>query len=114
MCFSFFLVGKRYEEGNKRKYNPGTGPVVGNVCEECGRQFHIGGPIWIDPIHDMNFVKGLLQSVEKERDCYGTYPRIKSRLVMFLVVIAPPVIVRSSSCNKRPLPVNSLKYVSIT
>ena len=70
-------VGKRIEEGNKKKYNPGTGPVVGESCKECGQRFQIGGPIWSEPMHDRKFVESLLERLSKENELYGTAQRMK-------------------------------------
>jgi hypothetical protein len=33
----------------------------------------MGGPIWADPIHDVDFVKGLLQSLDKDKSRCAAY-----------------------------------------
>eukprot|EP00794_Sanderia_malayensis_P005618 gene5617-6309_t len=78
-CDSFHLqpLGKNIEDGNKRKYNPSTGPVVGQECQECGQKFVIGGPIWSEPIHSKDFVHSLLDQVKSDADLYKTSQRIK-------------------------------------
>eukprot|EP00795_Rhopilema_esculentum_P012237 gene12237-2871_t len=83
-CDSFHLqpVGKRIEEGNKKKYNPGTGPVVGESCKECGQRFQIGGPIWSEPMHDKQFVESLLERLSNENELYGTSQRMKGTLTV--------------------------------
>ncbi|XP_065071496.1 tRNA (guanine(26)-N(2))-dimethyltransferase-like [Rhopilema esculentum] len=83
-CDSFHLqpVGKRIEEGNKKKYNPGTGPVVGESCKECGQRFQIGGPIWSEPMHDKKFVESLLKRLSEENELYGTSQRMKGTLTV--------------------------------
>ena len=37
----------------------------------------MGGPIWSDPIHDVKFVEKLAQEIEKDKDKYHTYQRMK-------------------------------------
>lgn len=64
------------EDGNRRRYNPSTGPIVGTSCEECGQKFQVGGPIWSDPIHDKSFVTGVLERLSQEKDLYGTSSRL--------------------------------------
>lgn len=70
------LVGKRIEVGNSKKYPPGVGPPVGETCEHCGRKFHVGGPIWSEPIHDLQFVNKVLEKVKMNRESYKTSERI--------------------------------------
>lgn len=38
-------------------------PVVGQSCDSCGGRFVIGGPIWIDAIHDREFCASLLEEL---------------------------------------------------
>uniref|UniRef100_A0A1A9ZX99 tRNA (guanine(26)-N(2))-dimethyltransferase n=1 Tax=Glossina pallidipes TaxID=7398 RepID=A0A1A9ZX99_GLOPL len=42
-----------------------TGPPVNTNCEHCGRKYHLGGPIWSDPIHDNAFVQRLIEITNK-------------------------------------------------
>ena len=70
------IVGRKIEEGQKRKYNPSTGPIVGSSCIECGQKFQIGGPIWSEPIHDKEFVHSMLNRLSGEKDIYGTTQRL--------------------------------------
>lgn len=35
-------------------------------CEHCNHRYHIGGPIWSDPMHDHNFVQQLLVTIQQE------------------------------------------------
>ena len=52
------------------------GPIVGKECEECGFKFKIGGPIWSKPMHDAEFIGGLLSDIKSEKLCYVTVDRI--------------------------------------
>ena len=72
-------VGKKTEEGNKRKYNAANGPIVGETCQECGHRFQIGGPIWSEPMHDKTFVEGLLKRLKEESKSFGTSQRLTGR-----------------------------------
>ena len=53
-----------HENGKNLKYTLPGGPPVGQKCEHCESGFHMGGPIWLDPIHDQLFVAQLLQSIQ--------------------------------------------------
>lgn len=76
LSLSFSLVGKRIEQGNSKKYPPGTGPPVGETCPECGRKFHLGGPIWSEPIHNQEFVQKVLEKVKQNSEQYKTSERM--------------------------------------
>ncbi|KAJ3614412.1 hypothetical protein NHX12_017986 [Muraenolepis orangiensis] len=58
-CGSFYLqrMGKKTPNGHHMKYSPATGPPVGPVCENCGQRHQLGGPIWAEPLHDVDFVR---------------------------------------------------------
>ena len=43
---------------------PGVGPAVPQQCPETGANFLMGGPFWADPIHNMDWVHGILESVK--------------------------------------------------
>jgi tRNA (guanine26-N2/guanine27-N2)-dimethyltransferase len=75
--FHFQAVGQRFEEGNKKKYTPGVGPAAPPRCEECGRAFHMGGPIWTEPMHDPAFVGKLLEYIKKStQKTFATHTRM--------------------------------------
>ncbi|XP_028390956.1 tRNA (guanine(26)-N(2))-dimethyltransferase-like [Dendronephthya gigantea] len=79
-CF-FQPVGKRIEQGNSKKYPPGTG-LRRQTCPECGRKFHLGGPIWSEPIHNLDFVNKVLNKVKKSHENYKTSERIIGMLTL--------------------------------
>eukprot|EP00798_Chlamydomonas_sp_ICE-L_P005931 gene5931-33505_t len=55
------------EQGKSTKYMAASGPVVPQKCPDTGSGFIMGGPIWAEPIHDFEFVKGgLLRSLEPD------------------------------------------------
>lgn len=77
-CGTFHLqpMGRRIEEGRSKKYPPALGPPVGPFCDQCGGKFHLGGPIWKEPIHNVEFVDKLLKSVKEKPDLFKTSDRI--------------------------------------
>ncbi|TXG57662.1 hypothetical protein EZV62_015491 [Acer yangbiense] len=57
-CDSFHLqpIGRNASnKNNSIRYLPGFGPVVPQVCSDCGKKFNMGGPIWSAPIHDQEW-----------------------------------------------------------
>lgn len=73
-------MGKLEEDTKNVKYKLGTGPPVGPNCPICGRPFHIGGPFWLAPIHDAEFLRDLIDSLREEK--FGTYERMKGMLTV--------------------------------
>ena len=64
------------------KYCRPTGPPVNTSCQFCSNSHHIGGPIWIAPLHDLEFVSDLLDTVTEER--FSTVSRMRGMLSMVL------------------------------
>jgi len=66
------------------KYKLCTGPPVNSNCEFCGRGHHVGGPMWIAPIHDQEFVGSLLGWLESEEvaDRFATQERMIGMLTV--------------------------------
>jgi len=81
-CGSYTLspLLKVTENGNSVKYKPGTGPPVGMTCDQCNKPYQIGGPVWSDPIHDVDFVKAVVDDINKAKDKYGTFTRMNGLL----------------------------------
>ena len=53
---------------------PGVGPAVPQQCPETGANFLMGGPFWADPIHNMDWVHGILKSVQVRHPPYSLPP----------------------------------------
>eukprot|EP00092_Neocalanus_flemingeri_P027579 GFUD01029921.1.p1 GENE.GFUD01029921.1~~GFUD01029921.1.p1 ORF type:complete len:578 (+),score=169.81 GFUD01029921.1:53-1735(+) len=68
--------------GGHIKYCLPSGPPVDRHCAHCGNSHHIGGPIWLAPIHNLPFVTDLLESLSEDQ--FQTYPRMVGMLSMVL------------------------------
>ncbi|XP_020676857.1 probable tRNA (guanine(26)-N(2))-dimethyltransferase 1 isoform X1 [Dendrobium catenatum] len=81
-CDSFHLqrIGRATTKNNVERYAPAFGPVVPQACSDCGKQFHVGGPIWSSPIHDQAWVESILADVRSMKERYPAYDRISSVL----------------------------------
>ena len=69
-CHSYYFqpVGKMEESGKpggSRKFSAPIGPSVAKECENCGKRFKMGGPLWTKPIHDKGWIKDVLQMINK-------------------------------------------------
>ena len=53
---------------------------VPSNCTTCGSQLMLGGPIWNRSIHNIEFVKRLLENVKKDDCKLKTAPRISGVL----------------------------------
>ena len=51
------------KDGTNLKFSLPHGPPVDKNCKHCGHSHHIGGPIWLAPIHNTKFVEHLLDSL---------------------------------------------------
>lgn len=81
-CDSFHLqpIGRTISKNNNVKYHPGFGPVVPQVCSDCGKKYNMGGPIWSAPIHDQEWVTSILADVNSAQDNYPAYDKISAVL----------------------------------
>lgn len=79
-CESFSLqrVGKVYTKGTSTKYSPGTGPVVPQACEHCGRNHNMGGPIWAEPTFDPDWVTATQQKMKQRQSVGSSLPSLGS------------------------------------
>lgn len=82
-CDSYYWqsVGRKFVKGNSVKYAPGAGPPIPQRCPETDAGFTMGGPFWALPIHDQEFVSGLLAMVKAEKALFPAYNKIHSLLV---------------------------------
>jgi tRNA (guanine26-N2/guanine27-N2)-dimethyltransferase len=83
-CNDYHLqpLGKKSSDGSKTTFPPSTGPPVSLECSNCQYKFKFGGPIWRDPIHNVEFVKGLLKEVKVNKKDFGTADRITGLLTL--------------------------------
>lgn len=51
-------------KGNSVKFQPGAGPSVPQQCPHTGAGFLMGGPFWVEPLHDPTWISAVLASVK--------------------------------------------------
>ncbi len=83
-CDSFYWqrVGRKIIKGNSLRYSPGSGPPVGETCPETNAGFTIGGPYWAEPIHDVQWAKGILAYVRSKKESFAAFDKIQGLLTM--------------------------------
>ena len=70
-CPTFDVVPAGRHTG--KTYVPSViNPGVDGKCPETGKSFKVGGPFWINPIHDQSVLEEAVKRVEMPRD-YGQY-----------------------------------------
>ncbi|KAL3866784.1 hypothetical protein ACJMK2_044054 [Sinanodonta woodiana] len=82
-CGSFVLqrLGQTIPtKGGNFKYSPATGPPVGERCNHCGFKHQLGGPIWAEAIHNVDFVNKVINNVRETPELFGTAKRIEGML----------------------------------
>lgn len=82
-CGAFHLqrLGKVVmASGGRVKFSAACGPPVTPECEHCGQRHQLGGPIWAEPIHDLDFVGRVLQAVSANPSRFHTSERIQGVL----------------------------------
>uniref|UniRef100_A0A8C8TL21 tRNA (guanine(26)-N(2))-dimethyltransferase n=1 Tax=Peromyscus maniculatus bairdii TaxID=230844 RepID=A0A8C8TL21_PERMB len=62
------------------KFSAACGPPVTPECEHCGQRHQLGGPMWADPIHDLDFVGRVLEAVTTNPGRFHTSKRIQGVL----------------------------------
>ncbi|XP_057338571.1 tRNA (guanine(26)-N(2))-dimethyltransferase [Microplitis mediator] len=55
-------------------------PPVDQLCKYCKHKHHMGGPIWIGPLHDKLFVSKLINYIDKIPTELGTIKRLEGVL----------------------------------
>uniref|UniRef100_A0A8D0G545 tRNA (guanine(26)-N(2))-dimethyltransferase n=1 Tax=Sphenodon punctatus TaxID=8508 RepID=A0A8D0G545_SPHPU len=85
-CSSFHLqrLGKTSNHGNNFKYSAASGPPVGPTCEHCQQRHQLGGPMWAEALHDVDFVQRVLSAVTNNLGRFRTSQRILGVLSMVL------------------------------
>jgi tRNA (guanine26-N2/guanine27-N2)-dimethyltransferase len=77
-CDAFYWqkVGRKVQKGNSYKFGPSPAPAVPDKCPETGSGFTMGGPYWTEPIHDPEWVQGILQFVKTRKPRFQAYDRL--------------------------------------
>eukprot|EP01083_Nonionella_stella_P123296 371468_1 len=70
------------KSGNCFKFSAGTGPVVCQLCEHCGKTHQIAGPLWLDPIHDPEFARSVCAHVKTNAADYAASDRLIGMLTV--------------------------------
>ncbi|KAJ1958481.1 RNA methyltransferase tRNA(m5U54)methyltransferase [Dipsacomyces acuminosporus] len=72
-------------KGSNLKYHVADGPSVDQRCPNCESKQEIGGPCWLGPLHNKDFVKRMYDGVRKaDTTTFGTQPRMKGMLKVIL------------------------------
>ncbi|XP_065729333.1 tRNA (guanine(26)-N(2))-dimethyltransferase isoform X3 [Phocoena phocoena] len=62
------------------KFSAACGPPVAPECEHCGQRHQLGGPMWAEPLHDLDFVGRVLEAVSANPGRFHTAERIRGVL----------------------------------
>uniref|UniRef100_A0A8C2SJM2 tRNA (guanine(26)-N(2))-dimethyltransferase n=1 Tax=Capra hircus TaxID=9925 RepID=A0A8C2SJM2_CAPHI len=62
------------------KFSAACGPPVAPECEHCGQRHQLGGPMWAEPLHDLEFVGRVLEAVSANPGRFHTAERIRGVL----------------------------------
>ncbi|XP_057565172.1 tRNA (guanine(26)-N(2))-dimethyltransferase isoform X2 [Hippopotamus amphibius kiboko] len=82
-CGAFHLqrLGKASgASGGRVKFSAACGPPVAPECEHCGQRHQLGGPMWAEPLHDLDFVGRVLEAVSANPGRFHTSERIRGVL----------------------------------
>jgi tRNA (guanine26-N2/guanine27-N2)-dimethyltransferase len=69
-------------KGGAAKYTPSIGPVVSQNCADCDGRYHIGGPIWTDPIFDVPFLESALSVLKSNLSGFAQHKRVIGLLTL--------------------------------
>ncbi|KAJ2632141.1 RNA methyltransferase tRNA(m5U54)methyltransferase [Coemansia sp. RSA 1290] len=72
-------------KGQSTKYRIAAAPTAAQSCETCGSGQEIGGPCWLGPLHNKQFVQRMYDAVcAADQSVYGTQPRMRGMLKVIL------------------------------
>ncbi|CAD8055126.1 unnamed protein product [Paramecium primaurelia] len=76
-CQSFHVYP--YGQKEEKSYKINKKPIP-SKCEVCGSLFKINGPVWIDEINNIEFVKKMLTNLETKHTHFQTFDQIIGKL----------------------------------
>ena len=74
------MATKVQTKGDNYKFSPAHGPPVAERCTHCNGRHVVGGPIWTDPIHKLDFVQQVISYIDQYSDNFNTSARIHGLL----------------------------------
>lgn len=67
------------------KHHLAKAPSTSEVCEHCGFQTHLAGPMWAGPLHNPHFIERILDGLPSlDKTTYATLPRLEGMLSIAL------------------------------
>lgn len=78
-------------KGDNLKYVPTRGPPVGEKCEHCRSRHQMGGPIYLGPLHNVDFVEKVISRVVADQEKFNTSKRIEGMLSVVTEEIETPL-----------------------
>lgn len=78
-------------KGDSFKFVPSKGPPVSEKCEHCGYKHQIGGPIYLGPLHNVDFMERIISRVDSDSEKFNTAKRIVGMLSMAAEEIETPL-----------------------
>ncbi|SPO36332.1 related to N2,N2-dimethylguanosine tRNA methyltransferase [Pseudozyma flocculosa] len=105
-------VGKTGQANVNWRYQSAHGPPADGStgCSECGGRMHLGGPMWMGPLHDRDFCQSALANLERDPSAFNTARRIhgmvstaSSELPEHPFYFTPPKVSGLFHCVSPPL-----------
>lgn len=62
-----------------------------STCDQCGKLYHMGGPIWTDPIYDKAVLEAVKTELKTNSSKYGTHQRLYGMLLALSEEIHEPL-----------------------
>lgn len=74
--------GRQTLKGTNKVFKSAAKTSKSGTCELCGSTQHLGGPMWLGPIHDHEFAARCLKSIEGQQGDYATWKRMHGMLLV--------------------------------
>ena len=81
------------KDGKTTKHSAALGPPTPTHCPDCASTFRIGGPVYLDALHDTAFITSALEYAEQHKSDFSTYARIHAMLNVARKELATPFYV---------------------
>lgn len=87
-------------KGDNVKFTPAHAPPVKELCEHCGHKQQIGGPIYLAPMHDREFIERVIKRASMFPENFKTGKRIEGMLSMATEELDVPLYYEADALYK--------------
>ncbi|XP_052805195.1 tRNA (guanine(26)-N(2))-dimethyltransferase-like isoform X1 [Mya arenaria] len=100
-------------KGDNFKFSATKGPPVAEKCEHCGSRHQMGGPLYLGPLHDKDFIHRVIGRVVSEGEGFRTGKRLEGMLSTAQEELDTPLYYEADGLYQtvkcQPMPMNTFR-----